>query len=115
MSQRIADILSAGGRSPLISSKGIVLESLRPARRTDRTSAIRLNLEFGGALMKRILSFRPGVLAILILLVAGSVFGQNASKPPESEKLTSVTVGVHCDKCIMEKGTAVVDNIAFEK
>jgi hypothetical protein len=30
-------------------------------------------------------------------------------------KLTSVTVGVHCDKCIMEKGTVVVDNIAFEK
>jgi hypothetical protein len=30
-------------------------------------------------------------------------------------KLTSVTVGVHCDKCIMEKGTLVVDNIAFEK
>jgi len=31
------------------------------------------------------------------------------------QKLTSVTVGVHCDKCIMEKGTLVVDNIAFEK
>jgi hypothetical protein len=31
------------------------------------------------------------------------------------KKLTSVTVGVHCDKCIMEKGTLVVDNIAFEK
>ena len=31
------------------------------------------------------------------------------------KKLTSVTVGVHCDKCIMEKGTVVVDNIAFEK
>ena len=30
-------------------------------------------------------------------------------------KLTSVTIGVHCDKCIMEKGTLVVDNIAFEK
>jgi hypothetical protein len=30
-------------------------------------------------------------------------------------KLTSVTVGVHCDKCIIEKGTVVVDNIAFEK
>ncbi len=30
-------------------------------------------------------------------------------------KLTSVVVGVHCDKCIMEKGTVVVDNIAFEK
>ena len=30
-------------------------------------------------------------------------------------KLTSVTVGVHCDKCLMEKGTLVVDNIAFEK
>jgi hypothetical protein len=31
------------------------------------------------------------------------------------KKLTSITVGVHCDKCIMEKGTVVVDNIAFEK
>jgi len=31
------------------------------------------------------------------------------------KKLTSVTVGVHCDKCIMEKGTVVIDNIAFEK
>jgi hypothetical protein len=30
-------------------------------------------------------------------------------------KLTSVTIGVHCDKCITEKGTVVVDNIAFEK
>ena len=31
------------------------------------------------------------------------------------KKLTSVTIGVHCDKCLMEKGTLVVDNIAFEK
>jgi hypothetical protein len=31
------------------------------------------------------------------------------------KKLTSVTVGVFCDKCSMEKGTIVVDNIAFEK
>ncbi len=31
------------------------------------------------------------------------------------KKLTSVTVGVHCDKCILERGTVVVDNIAFEK
>jgi hypothetical protein len=31
------------------------------------------------------------------------------------KKLTSVTIGVHCDKCRMEKGTLVVDNIAFEK
>ncbi|MEP6819420.1 MAG: hypothetical protein ABJA18_07780 [bacterium] len=31
------------------------------------------------------------------------------------KKLTSVTVGVHCDKCTLEKGTVVVDNIAFEK
>jgi len=31
------------------------------------------------------------------------------------KKLTSIVVGVHCDKCIMEKGTVVVDNIAFEK
>jgi hypothetical protein len=31
------------------------------------------------------------------------------------KKLTSITIGVHCDKCIMEKGTVVVDNIAFEK
>lgn len=31
------------------------------------------------------------------------------------KKLTSVTLGVHCDKCIIEKGTVVVDNIAFEK
>jgi hypothetical protein len=30
-------------------------------------------------------------------------------------KLTSVTIGVHCDKCKLEKGTLVVDNIAFEK
>jgi hypothetical protein len=30
-------------------------------------------------------------------------------------KLTSVTIGVHCDKCIMEKGTVVIDNIVFEK
>jgi len=31
------------------------------------------------------------------------------------KKLTSVTVGVFCDKCMIEKGTVVVDNIAFEK
>jgi hypothetical protein len=31
------------------------------------------------------------------------------------KKLTSVQVGVHCDKCAMEKGTVVVDDIAFEK
>ena len=31
------------------------------------------------------------------------------------KKLTSVTIGVHCDKCKMEKGTLVIDNIAFEK
>ena len=31
------------------------------------------------------------------------------------KKLTSVTIGVHCDKCVMDKGTVVVDNIAFEK
>jgi len=31
------------------------------------------------------------------------------------KKLTSIVIGVHCDKCIMEKGTVVVDNIAFEK
>ena len=30
-------------------------------------------------------------------------------------KLTSVTIGVFCDKCTFEKGTVVVDNIAFEK
>ena len=31
------------------------------------------------------------------------------------KKLTSVTVGVFCDKCAIEKGTVAVDNIAFEK
>ncbi|HUS12226.1 MAG TPA: hypothetical protein VMZ30_17300 [Pyrinomonadaceae bacterium] len=31
------------------------------------------------------------------------------------KKLTSITVGVFCDKCTMEKGTVVIDNIAFEK
>lgn len=31
------------------------------------------------------------------------------------KKLTSVTVGVFCDKCRMESGTVVVDNLAFEK
>jgi hypothetical protein len=31
------------------------------------------------------------------------------------KKLTSVTVGVFCDKCRLETGTVVVDNIAFEK
>lgn len=31
------------------------------------------------------------------------------------KKLTSVTVGVFCEKCSLEKGTVVVDNIAFEK
>src|SRR3989449_7647191 len=31
------------------------------------------------------------------------------------KKLTSITVGVFCDKCTMENGTLVVDNIAFEK
>jgi hypothetical protein len=30
-------------------------------------------------------------------------------------KLTSVTIGVHCDRCVIEKGTVVLDNIAFEK
>jgi len=31
------------------------------------------------------------------------------------KKLTSITFGVFCDKCTIEKGTVVVDNIAFEK
>lgn len=31
------------------------------------------------------------------------------------KKLTSITVGVFCDKCKIEKGTVVVDNIGFEK
>lgn len=31
------------------------------------------------------------------------------------KKLTSVSIGVHCDKCRIENGTLVVDNIAFEK
>jgi hypothetical protein len=31
------------------------------------------------------------------------------------KKLTSVTVGVFCDKCTLEKGTVVIDNVAFEK
>ena len=31
------------------------------------------------------------------------------------KKLTSITVGEFCDKCTIEKGTVVVDNIAFEK
>jgi hypothetical protein len=31
------------------------------------------------------------------------------------KKLTSITIGVFCDKCRFEKGTVVVDNIAFEK
>jgi hypothetical protein len=31
------------------------------------------------------------------------------------KKLTSITVGVFCEKCTIEKGTVVIDNIAFEK
>ena len=31
------------------------------------------------------------------------------------KKLTSIQIGVTCDKCKIEKGTVVVDNIAFEK
>jgi hypothetical protein len=31
------------------------------------------------------------------------------------KKLTSVTVGVSCEKCRFESGTVVVDNIVFEK
>jgi hypothetical protein len=31
------------------------------------------------------------------------------------KKLTSITVGVFCSNCKIEKGTVVVDNIAFEK
>jgi len=31
------------------------------------------------------------------------------------QKLTSVQIGVTCDKCVIEHGTVVVDNIAFEK
>ena len=31
------------------------------------------------------------------------------------KKLTSVTVGVFCEKCTFESGTVVVDNVAFEK
>lgn len=31
------------------------------------------------------------------------------------KKLTSITIGVFCDKCTIEKGTVVIDNIAFEK
>jgi hypothetical protein len=43
------------------------------------------NLNFGGTSMKRILFFRSGILSILILLVGGSVAGQNASKPSEPD------------------------------
>src|SRR5258708_26415153 len=35
--------------------------------------------------MERIIFSRAGILAVLILWVAGSVPGQNASKPPESD------------------------------
>src|SRR5712691_8356916 len=35
--------------------------------------------------MKRMMFFRSGILTVLFLLVAVSVFGQNASKPPESD------------------------------
>lgn len=31
------------------------------------------------------------------------------------KKLTSVTIGVFCEKCTAETGTIVIDNIAFEK
>ena len=31
------------------------------------------------------------------------------------KKLTSVQIGVTCEKCTFENGTVVVDNIAFEK
>ena len=31
------------------------------------------------------------------------------------KKLTSVQIGVTCDKCVIENGTVVVDNIGFEK
>lgn len=31
------------------------------------------------------------------------------------KKLTSVTIGVFCEKCRIESGTVVVDNLAFEK
>ena len=31
------------------------------------------------------------------------------------KKLTSVQIGVTCEKCVIENGTVVVDNIAFEK
>ncbi len=31
------------------------------------------------------------------------------------KKLTSVTIGVFCEKCRLESGTVVVDNLAFEK
>lgn len=31
------------------------------------------------------------------------------------KKLTSVTIGVSCEKCRLESGTVVVDNVAFEK
>jgi hypothetical protein len=30
------------------------------------------------------------------------------------KKLTSITIGVFCEKCRLESGTVVVDNIAFE-
>jgi hypothetical protein len=30
-------------------------------------------------------------------------------------KLTSITIGVFCEKCTAESGTVVVDNVAFEK
>jgi hypothetical protein len=30
-------------------------------------------------------------------------------------KLTSVQIGVTCDKCVIENGTVVIDNIAFER
>jgi len=42
--KRSADILSASGRSPLITYGRIALESLRAGARADRMSAIRLGL-----------------------------------------------------------------------
>src|SRR5258708_25864737 len=44
-------------------------------------SAIRLNLELGGVLMKRMVFFHSGVLAVIVLLVPVSGFGQNFEAP----------------------------------
>src|SRR5260370_813701 len=64
--------------------------------------------------MERIIFSRCGILTVLILLVAGSVSGQNASKPPESDASKLIYAdfqNVQSGRPVSKRGGAVRLNV----